>query len=141
MFELNLAQSSNRRVQIIHKITDRKEYISAGQIIGASEPMSYHEQTQLSVPQKHRQELVHLLIDSYLLGKYKSSLEVVKEAHRMNSNDYELFYIFGKISLALGDESSAFTYFKSSISKEPNEESFLEQAKIHMNNNEYVQAI
>jgi hypothetical protein len=44
-----------------------------------------------------------LLRVSYLLGKYKSSLEVVKEAHRMNSSDYELFYIFGKISLALGD--------------------------------------
>ena len=55
--------------------------------------MPHHEQTQLFVSQEHCEELVIMLKDSYLLGKYKSSLEVVKEAHRINSNDYELFYI------------------------------------------------
>ena len=82
--------------------------------------MPYYEQTQLCLPQKHIQKLVSFEIFSYLLGKYKSSLEVAKEAHRMNSSDYELFYIFGKISLALNDEESALTYFKTAIGKEPN---------------------
>ena len=58
----------------------------------------------------------------------------------MNSSDYEIFYIFGKISMALDDPESALTYFKSSIGKEPNEESFIEQAKIYMNKHEYLQA-
>jgi tetratricopeptide (TPR) repeat protein len=52
-----------------------------------------------------------------LLGKYKSSLEVAKEAYRINSNDYEIFYILGKISLALGDREGALAYFKGSIGK------------------------
>ena len=56
----------------------------------------------------------------YLLGKYKSSLEVAKEAHRMNSNDYEIFYILGKISEALGDKTNAMAYFKTAVGKEPN---------------------
>ncbi len=54
------------------------------------------------------------------MGKYKSSLEVAKEAHRMNSNDYEIFYILGKISEALGDKTNAMAYFKTAVGKEPN---------------------
>ena len=59
----------------------------------------------------------------------------------MNSNDYEIFYILGKISLALNDQNGALTYFKTSIGKEANEESYIEQAKICMKNSEYIQAI
>jgi uncharacterized protein HemY len=59
----------------------------------------------------------------------------------MNSNDYEIFYILGKISQVLNDQHSALEYFKTAISKEPNEESFLERARIYMGSHEYVQAI
>jgi len=37
--------------------------------------------------------------------------------------------------MALDDSDSALTYFKSAIGKEPNEESFIEQAKIYMKKN------
>jgi len=52
-----------------------------------------------------------------LLGKYKPSLAAAKDAYKINSNDYEIFYILAKISLAIGDKSSAITNFKSSIAK------------------------
>jgi hypothetical protein len=35
--------------------------------------------------------------------------------------DHEIFYILGKIALALGDKQTALTNFKSSVAKEPNE--------------------
>ena len=43
----------------------------------------------------------------------------------MNSGDYEIFYILGKISQALGDQKNALTYFKAALDKEANEESLL----------------
>jgi len=52
-----------------------------------------------------------------LLGKYKSSLEVAKDAHKINSQDYEIFYILAKISLTLGDKEGAIAYFKTANGK------------------------
>ena len=87
--------------------------------------MHSHGQAQLRLPQRHSKDLVPPQTCSYLLGKYKSSLEAAKDAYRSNSSDYELFYVLGKISLALGDPKEASNNFKNSINKEPNEESYL----------------
>jgi tetratricopeptide (TPR) repeat protein len=54
--------------------------------------------------------------------------------------DPEIFYILGKIALALGDKTTALANFRSSISKDPNEPSYIEQARICMADSEYVQA-
>ncbi len=54
--------------------------------------------------------------------------------------DPEIFYILGKIALALGDKTTALANFRSSISKEPNEPAYIEQARICMADSEYVQA-
>lgn len=82
--------------------------------------MPSNEQIELFLSQKHCQKLVFLLLYSYLLGKYKSSLEVAKDAYKLNPMDPEIFYILGKIALALGDKTTALTNFRSSISKDPN---------------------
>ena len=94
--------------------------------------MHCHEQTQFRLSEKYRQDIVTSISYSYLLGKHRSSLEAAKDAYRINSNDYELFYILGKISMALGDPKEAINNFKNSINKEPNEESYIELAKFHM---------
>ena len=52
-----------------------------------------------------------------MLAKYKSSLEVAKEAYRTNNSDYEIMYILAKISLALGDRNAAITHYTSAINK------------------------
>jgi|LakMenEpi03Aug12_release.lakeMendotaPanAssembly.Ray.scaffolds.fasta_scaffold4858455_1 hypothetical protein len=54
------------------------------------------------------------------MGKYKSSLEVAKDAIKINPNDHEIFYILGKICLAINDKSTAIQNFKTSIAREPN---------------------
>lgn len=59
------------------------------------------------------------------MGKYKSSLEVAKDAIKINPNDHEIFYILGKICLAVNDKSTAIQNFKTSISREPNLECYL----------------
>lgn len=65
---------------------------------------------------------------------------MAKDAYKINSMDHEIFYILGKIALALGDKSTAISNFKNSTVKEPNEPAFLELAKIAMTDLEYVQA-
>jgi hypothetical protein len=40
-----------------------------------------------------------------------------------------------KISLALGDKEGAIAYFKTANGKQPNQESYIELAKIYMDNN------
>lgn len=87
--------------------------------------MPCDEQTTLFLPQEHSQKLVSFIWYSYLLGKYKSSLEVAKDAYKVNPMDPEIFYILGKIALALSDKSTAISNFKSSIGKEPNEPAFI----------------
>jgi hypothetical protein len=42
---------------------------------------------------------------------------VAKDAYKINPMDPEIFYILGKIALALGDKRTAVSNFKSSISK------------------------
>jgi tetratricopeptide (TPR) repeat protein len=98
------------------------------------------EPAELLLPQEHRQELVRHRPRSYLLGKYKSSLEVAKDAYKLNPADPEIFYILGKIALALGDKPTALTNFRSSVSKEPNEAAYIEQARIYMGDLEFIQA-
>ena len=65
---------------------------------------------------------------------------MAKDAYKINSLDHEIFYILGKIALALGDRPTAISNFKNSTMKEPNEPAFLELAKIAMTDLEYVQA-
>ena len=65
----------------------------------------------------HCQKLVLPRLVSYLLGKYKPSLAAAKDAYKINSNDFEIFYILGKIALAFGDKGTAMTNFKSSVAK------------------------
>lgn len=75
-----------------------------------------------------------------MLGKYKSSLEVAKEAHKLNSADYEIFYILAKISVAMKDVEGAIANLGRSISKEPNEESYIFLAKLLMDKGSYREA-
>ena len=49
---------------------------------------------------------------------------------KINQNDPEIHYILGKLSLALKDPKNALVHFDLSLSKEYNEPSFLEKAKI-----------
>lgn len=56
-----------------------------------------------------------------MLGKYKSSLEVAKEAHKLNASDYEIFYILAKIAVAMKDIDGGIANLGRAIAKEPNE--------------------
>jgi hypothetical protein len=51
------------------------------------------------------------------LGKFKSGLEVAKDALKINSQDPEIHYIFGKLSLALKDSTNALVHFDLSLNK------------------------
>jgi cytochrome c-type biogenesis protein CcmH/NrfG len=42
---------------------------------------------------------------------------VAKDAYKINPMDPEIFYILGKIALALGDKTTAVSNFKNSVSK------------------------
>lgn len=65
---------------------------------------------------------------------------MAKDAYKVNPMDPEIFYILGKIALALGDKTTAIANFRSSIAKEPNEAAYLEQARICIGDLEYMQA-
>jgi hypothetical protein len=50
---------------------------------------------------------------------------VAKDAMKLNTNDPEIHYIFGKLSLALKDTKNAIVHFDISLSKEKNEAAIL----------------
>jgi Flp pilus assembly protein TadD len=52
-----------------------------------------------------------------LVAKFKSGLEAIKDAMKINPNDSEVHYILGKLSLAFNDSKNALTHFDSSLAK------------------------
>lgn len=50
----------------------------------------------------------------FLLGKFKSSLEAANDAVKIR-RDWELEFLFGKISVALGDPEKAADHFTKAL--------------------------
>lgn len=62
---------------------------------------------------------------------------MAKQAYQANNSDYEIMYIMAKISLALGDRNGAITHYISALNKEPNEQSYIELAKLYIEDKKY----
>jgi tetratricopeptide (TPR) repeat protein len=75
----------------------------------------------------------------FLLGKFKSSMEAANEAIKIR-RDWELDFLFGKISVALGDSQKAAEYFSQSLELEPNEESYIELAQLYISQKRFEKA-
>jgi hypothetical protein len=83
-------------------------------------------QDQLWLFEAHGQNIVRIdNYQSFLVAKFRSSLEAVKDAIKLNPNNPEVHYIMGKISIALNDEENSLIHLKTSIAKEENEAAYL----------------
>ncbi len=77
-----------RRIQDLHPLPHREEQLPPRQVPRPAQRVPAHEQAQLRLPEGSGQELVSPSRPSYLMGKYKSSLEVAKDAIKINPNDH-----------------------------------------------------